>query len=285
VLASDWNAGRVDLRVAGVGEHRSSAVGPPGCRRVAPHRVGREIEHVAVTAGREHDGVAGVALDLARDHVADHDSAGPTVDGHEVEQLAALEHGHPALAASPARDLAVEGRVRPEQELLTGLTAAVEGPRDLGSAERAVGEEPSVFAGEGHALGHALVDDVRADLRQAIDVRLTRAEVAALDRVVEEAEHAVAVFLVVLGRVDSSLSSHAVRPSRAVVVAEAVDVVALLSERRCRAGSSQAGPDHEDSEPALVARREELLVEAKRVPLLRQGARGLSRVQLRHENS
>ena len=37
-------------------------------------------------------------------------------------------------------------------------------------AEGAVVEQAAVLAGEGHALGHALVDDVGADLRQAVDV-------------------------------------------------------------------------------------------------------------------
>src|SRR5690606_41788945 len=59
------------------------------------------------------------------------------------------------------------------------------------------------------------LDDVRGDLGEAVDVRLAGAEVAALDRVVEEAEDAVAVVLVVLGRVDAALGRDGVRPPRA----------------------------------------------------------------------
>ena len=115
----------------------------------------------------------------------------------------------------PARDLALERLVGAEQQLLAGLAAGVEGARHLGAAEGAVVEQAAVLAGEGHALGDALVDDVDADLGQPVDVGLARAEVAALDRVVEEAVDAVAVVLVVLGRVDAALGGDRVRPARA----------------------------------------------------------------------
>ena len=57
-------------------------------------------------------------------------------------------------------DLAAEGLVGAEQELLAGLAAAVEGARHLGAAEGAVVEQAAVLARERHALGDALVDDV-----------------------------------------------------------------------------------------------------------------------------
>src|SRR3712207_8365302 len=53
-------------------------------------------------------------------------------------------------------------------------------------SERAVREVAAVLARERHPLRHALVDDVHADLREPVHVRLARAEVAALDRVVEQ---------------------------------------------------------------------------------------------------
>ena len=56
---------------------------------------------------------------------------------------------------------------------------------------------------------------------EAVDVGLAGAEVAALDRVVEEALDAVAVVLVVLGGVDAALGGDGVRPARRVLVAEA----------------------------------------------------------------
>jgi hypothetical protein len=77
--------------------------------------------------------------------------------------------------------------VRAEEQLLPRLAARVERARDLRAAERAVVQQAAVLAREGHALRDALVDDVHRHLREPVDVRLARAEVAALDRVVEEA--------------------------------------------------------------------------------------------------
>src|SRR5690606_32508356 len=131
--------------------------------------------------------------------------------------LRARMHPHPAGA-----DLAGERGVRAEEELLAGLAAGVEGARDLRAAEGAVGELAAVLAGEGNAQRHALIDDVGRDLREPIDVRLSGAEIATLDGVVEEAKHAIAVVLIVLGGVDTTLGGDRVGAARAVLVAEAV---------------------------------------------------------------
>ena len=128
-------------------------------------------------------------------------------------------------------DLPLERLIGAEQQLLAGLAAGVERARHLRAAEGAVVEKAAVFARERHALRDALVDDVHADLRQPIDVGLARAEVAALDRVVEQPVDAVAVVLVVLGGVDAALRGDAVRAARAVLVAEALDLVAQLRQR------------------------------------------------------
>ena len=198
---------------------------PVGGGDVAADGVGREEVDVAVAAGGEQDGVGGVRLDLAGDQIAgDDDPARPAVDDDEVEHLGARVHLDIAGA-----DLPLERLVGAEQELLAGLAAAVEGARDLGAAEGAVVEQAAVFAGEGHALGDALVDDVDADFGEAVDVGLASAEVAALDGVVEEPPDAVAVVLVVLGGVDAALGGDGVGAARAVLVAEGLDVVAQLA--------------------------------------------------------
>ena len=136
------------------------------------------------------------------------------------------------------------------QQLLAGLAAGVEGARDLHAAEGAVVEQAAVLAGERHALGDALVDDVDADLGQPVDVGLARAVVAALDGVVEEPVDRVAVALVVLGRVDAALGGDRVRAARGVLVAEGLHDVARLAQRRggarrrpgrCRPRSPRAG--------------------------------------------
>ena len=131
-------------------------------------------------------------------------------------------------------DLAHHRLIGAEQQLLAGLSARVERPRHLGAAKRSIVEQPAVLTGERHTLRDALVDDVDAQLREAIHVCLARAVVAAFDRVVEEPMDAVAVVLIILGGVDTALRGDAVRAPRTVLDAEAEDVVAELAERRRR---------------------------------------------------
>ncbi len=144
------------------------------------------------------------------------------------------------------RHLGDERRVGAEQQLLAGLTAGVEGPRDLSAAERPVGQVAAVLAGERHALGHRLVDDRHRQLGEPVDVGLAGAKVAALDRVVEQPEDGVAVVLVVLGGVDAALGGDRVGAAGAVLVAERLHLVAELAERRGGRAAGEAGADHDD---------------------------------------
>jgi hypothetical protein len=55
----------------------------------------------------------------------------------------------------------------------------------LGAAKRTICQIAAVFASKRHALRDALVNDVIADLSQAIHVGFTGTKIAALDRVVK----------------------------------------------------------------------------------------------------
>ena len=147
-----------------------------------------------------------------------------------------------------------QGLVGAQQELLARLAACVEGALELGAAEGAVVQQAAVFTAEGNALGHALVNDVGGNFRQAVDVGFTGAEVAALHGIIEQAVDGVAVVLVVLGRVDAALGRNGVGAAGAVLVAEALDVVAKLGKRGGGGGAGQAGPYHEHGVLALVVR-------------------------------
>ena len=219
------DARRVDLREARVRHQRAAPVGPPDRGDVARLGVGREEEDVAVATGAEHDRVARHRLHRAGDEVAGDHADGVPVLEHEVEHLGALVELDVAEV-----HLAGERLVRAEQELLTGLAPGVERAADLGSTERPVVEQAAVLTGERDALRRALVDDVHAHLRQAVDVRLAGPVVAALDRVVEEAVDAVAVVAVVLRRIDATLRGDAVRAAGGVVEREQLDLVAELAE-------------------------------------------------------
>ena len=248
---------------------RALAVRPPRGRDVAAHGVRREEEHVAVAAAGQHDGVGQVGLDLTRDHVAGDDAAGLAVHDDQLEHLVAC-----VGLDGTCCDLALERLVGADQQLLARLAAGVEGAGDLHTAEGPVVEEAAVLARERHALRHALVDDVGADLGEPIDVGLARAVVAALDRVVEQAIDRVAVLLVVLRGVDAALRGDRVRPARGVLVEERVDVVAGLAERRGGGRARQPGADHDDAEPAPVGGVHELGVEDALGPAPLDGSRG-----------
>ena len=206
--------------------------------------------------------VADVAFELPGGEVAAHDAARLAVDDDEVQHLAAGEHPDFLRVHLPHQRL-----VGAEQQLLPGLSARVERSRHLRAAERAVVEQPAVFARERHPLRHALIDDVDAQLREAIDVRFARPIVAAFDGVVEEAVHAVAVVLVILRGVDAALRGDAVRAPGAVLDAEVQDVVAELAERCRRGGAGQPGTDDDDRVLALVGRVDQLHLELVPVPL------------------
>ena len=145
--------------------------------------------------------------------------------------------------------------------MLTGLSACVERARDLSAAEGAVVQRPAVLASERHALCDALVDDIAADLRETIHVGFAGAVVAALHRVVEQTEHAVAVVRVVLRRVDPALCRDAVRAAGGFMITERNDIVPQFGQRCGRGGTGKAGPDHDDRVLPLVRRVHQLHVE------------------------
>ena len=234
---------------------------------VAAHRVGREVEDVAVAARGEDDDVGQVRLDGAGDHVAGDDPAGLAVDHDELEHLVTRVRRHGA-----GRDLALERLVGTDQELLARLASGVEGARDLHATEGAVVEQAAVLTGERDALGDALVDDVGADLGEAVDVRLARAVVAALHGVVEEAVGGVAVLLVVLGGVDAALGGDRVRAARRVLVAEGLHVVAGLAERGRGGAAGQTGADDDHVELAAVGRVDQPVVHLAVGPAVRDRA-------------
>ena len=205
---------------------------------------------------------------------------GPPVLDDEVEHLGAVVERDGAGV-----DLAGERLVGAEQQLLAGLAPGVERAAHLGAAEAAVVEQAAVLAGEGHALGDALVDDVDRHLGEAVHVGLAGAVVAALHGVVEEAVDRVAVALVVLGGVDAALGGDRVGPAGRVVEREGVDVVAELAERGRRGAAGEAGADDDDLEAAAVVRRHQLHVELVRGPTSpRSGPSGTleSSVIIRH---
>ena len=169
-------------------------VGPPSRRDVTPLRVGGEVEDVGVAAGGQDHGVGRVGLDPSAHQVPNHHALGHSIHHDDFHHLMTGEDFN-----VPGMNLFLKSLIAPQQELLARLAPGIEGPGNLGASEGPVGQEAAVFPGEGHTLSHGLIDDVQAHLGQAVHVGLPGPEVPALHRVVEEAEDAVAVILVVLG--------------------------------------------------------------------------------------
>ena len=237
----------MDLREAGVAEVGTLTVRTPDGGRVAAHRVGGQEEHVAVAAGSQDDRVGDEGLELAGGHVAGDDAARLALVDDELDHLVAG-----VFLDGASRDLTLERLVGADQQLLTRLATRVERTGHLHTTEGAVVEEAAVLAGEGDALRDALVDDVGADLGEAVDVVLASAVVAALDRVVEETVDGVVVVAVVLRGVDTTLRGDGVRAAGGVLVEEAVDVVAHFAERGGGSAAREAGADDDDAQLTAV---------------------------------
>src|ERR1700685_4106168 len=173
-----------------------------------------------------------MGVDLTGDEIARDDAARVTVDDDEIEHLRARIHGDGA-----GLHLALQSLVGAQQKLLPGLASCIERPRYLRATERAIRQGAAVFTSKRHALRDALIDDVHADLSEAIDVRFAGAEVAAFHGVIEEAVHAVAIILVILRGVDATLRRDGVRAPGRILEAETLYVVAEFAER-CGSGSS-----------------------------------------------
>ena len=140
----------------------------------------------------------------------------------------------------PCGDLPMQRLRRRKLQLLAGLTPGVVGARNLHAAERSGGQLTAVLAGERRADGVHVVDDPQAFLAQPEAVGLAGPEVSALDGVLDEPQDAVVVDLACPRRVDAALRGDAVRAARAVVVREALDVVAEFTKGGRAAGSRRA---------------------------------------------
>src|ERR1035437_3650640 len=274
VLARYGDARGMDLRKAGIREQRAVFVRAPDGGGVGTLGVGGKVIRVPVTAGTQHHRLGQVRFDLAGEQVPRDDAARLAIDRDQVEHLGARVHFH-----LPRRDLPLQRLVGAEKQLLAGLAARVERARNLRAAERAVVQVTRVFARERHALRHALVDDVDADLRQAVDVGFARPEIAALHRVVEETVHAVAVVVIILGGVDAALRRDGVRAPGRILETEALDVVAQLRQAGGRGTARQSGAHNDDRMLALVGRIHQLEVEAMAVPSRFDRASGAFRIE------
>ena len=82
MVARNGDAGRVDLGEAGVTEKSPAAMRAPDGARIAPLRIGTQVEDIAVATGGENDRIGDMALNLAGDHIAGDDPPSTSIDQH-----------------------------------------------------------------------------------------------------------------------------------------------------------------------------------------------------------
>ena len=206
--------------------------------------------------------------DLTGEQVTSDDALSLAVGDDEVEHLGSVVHRHRSGV-----DLGLQGLGTGNLELLTSLTTGVVGARDLHAAEGSGGQLTAVLAGERSADGIHVVDDLYRLGAESNDIGLTASVVASLDGVLDEPLEGVAVNLAGPSGVDTALSGHRVGPTRRVVEAEGVDVVAELPQGRGDAGTGQSSSHHDDVHLASVGGVDQLVLalttgpRGQRVPL------------------
>ena len=274
IIAGDRDTRWMNLRVAGICEQGTFSSASPRGRDVGAFCHRRKIIDVAVTAGRQNHGVSCVGFELPRCEVANHDAARQAIDDHQFQHFATREEFD--LAGG---DLSHHRLIGTQQQLLSGLAAAIKCSRNLSPTEGAVRQGSTVLACERNTLSHALIDDVVRHLSETMHVGFAGSIIATFERVVKQTPDTVAVVLVIFSGIDSALSRDAVGSARAVLKAERFDVVAQFAHRSCSRSSSQSGANHNHAELALVGRIDQLHVENMFVPLLLKRTIGNSRVQ------
>ena len=125
-------------------------------------------------------------------------------------------------------------------------------------------------------MGHALVDNIVGHLCQAIDIGFAGTIVAAFHRVVEQTIDGVAVVLVVLGGIDTTLRGNGVGAAGRILNAEVNHVEAHLAE--CGGGRStrKTCTDNDYVQFQLILGVHQTLVSFIVSPFLGHGAFGYS---------
>src|SRR6202140_3727588 len=130
----------MDLGEAGIAKQGSATVRPPDGRGIRSLGIVGEVKHIAVSAGLQHNEVADMVLDLSCRQVAGDDATRLSVNQYHVEHLGAGVHRHRA-----GGNLFLERLVSAQQQLLSCLSARIEGALNLHSAKRAGIEQAAVL--------------------------------------------------------------------------------------------------------------------------------------------
>ena len=241
LLAMYRNTGRVNLGKAGIGEESTFLIALPGGGAIGIHCIRGEEIGVSITAGSNHHGMGAKALQLTRYEVTGDDTLCLTVYQHQIQHLVTRIALH-----GTGGNLTIQGGIGTQQQLLSGLSAGIEGTAHLNTAERTVGQVSAVFTGKRNSLCYALVDNRRTHLCQTVNVGFTGTIVTAFDGVVEKTINGVIVVLVILGSVDTTLRGNRMCTARRVADTEYLHIVTELAQGSGCRRSAQTGTHYND---------------------------------------
>ena len=248
---------------------------PPRRGYVRTPCVGREIVGIAVPARAQKHRIGLMCLQLPRYQISRDDALSPPLIHHKIQHL--MPRKHPD---SPQSNLPTQRRVSPQKELLPRRSPCIESSRYLRPSERTIRQHSPILPRKRHPLGHTLVDDIDAYLCQPMYIRLPRAKISSLDRVVKQPVHRITVILIILGRINSTLGRNRVRPTRAILETEGFYPIPQLRQTCGSRGPCQTRPDHNHLVLPLVGGIHQTRIRLKPCPLVSQRTLRNSRIQL-----
>jgi hypothetical protein len=168
-----------------------------------------------------------MTLDFAVRQISTNDPTSPAIYDNQVQHLSTWQQLNLATAHLPH-----QSTVGTQKQLLTGLSPGIKGSRNLSAAKGTISQITSILPGKGNTLGNTLVDDIVADLSQAINIRFAGSKIPSLNGIEKEPPDTVVVIGVILGRVNAALSRDAMSSSSGIMNAEGLHIVTQL----CKAG-------------------------------------------------
>ncbi len=234
---------RVNLNVRWVSEVSTLAIALDSCCTVTTHSVCRKEVSVTITTGSNNYGVGRETLQLTCNQILSDDTTSVTVNDNKILHLVTGEELNLTCL-----NHAAQRRVSTEEELLTCLTLSIESTRYLSTTERTVSQHTTVLTSERNALSYALVDDVVAHLSQTVNVSLTSTVVTTLYCIVEQTVNRIAVILIILSCIDTTLCCDRVSTTWRVLDAEVQDIEAHLAERSSSRSTCQTCTYNDDVE-------------------------------------
>ena len=183
-----------------------------GCGAIASHSIGRKEISISIASccntyrmGREPNKFAG-------NQVFGNNTTCSAIDDNNIFHLITCIEFDCTLM-----NLTTQCRISTEKQLLTGLSFGIERTTNLHTTERTVGKHTSIFTCKRHTLCYTLIDDVGTYFCQTIHIRLTGTIVATFDRIVEKTIYGIAIVLIVLCSIDTSLCCNRMSPTRRIL--------------------------------------------------------------------